>query len=47
MVTCDQEIADYIESIGGNTVMTGNHHDRASDLCEEALLKLKEKNGCH
>ena len=42
VATCDQEIVDYIESIGGEAVMTGNHHERASDRCAEALGYLEE-----
>ena len=41
VATCDQEIFDYIESIGGTAVMTSNQHERASDRCAEALLKLE------
>lgn len=37
VATCDRQIADYIESIGGRAVMTGSHHERASDRCAEAL----------
>ena len=37
VATCDDEIKKYIESIGGKAVMTGNHHERASDRCAEAL----------
>lgn len=44
VATCDQEIADYIESIGGKAVMTSDHHERASDRCAEALLKLEKEN---
>lgn len=44
VATCDQEIFDYIESIGGHAVMTGTQHERASDRCAEALAKLEEKN---
>lgn len=44
VATCDQEIVNYIESIGGKAVMTGNHHERASDRCAEALMKLEVKN---
>jgi 3-deoxy-manno-octulosonate cytidylyltransferase (CMP-KDO synthetase) len=43
VATCDREIADYIESIGGVAVMTGSHHERASDRCAEALPLLEEK----
>jgi 3-deoxy-manno-octulosonate cytidylyltransferase (CMP-KDO synthetase) len=45
VATCDEEIRDYITSIGGVAVMTGNHHERASDRCAEALAKLEETNG--
>jgi 3-deoxy-manno-octulosonate cytidylyltransferase (CMP-KDO synthetase) len=41
VATCDREIADYVTSIGGRTVMTGSHHERASDRCAEALLLLE------
>lgn len=43
VATCDKEIFDYIESIGGIAVMTSNQHERASDRCAEALLKLEER----
>jgi len=45
VATCDQEIIDYIESIGGTAVMTSDTHERASDRCAEALLKLEEIKG--
>lgn len=45
IATCDQEIFDYIESIGGVAVMTGDQHERASDRCAEALVKLEKANG--
>jgi len=44
VATCDREIYDYIESIGGVAVMTGDHHERASDRCAEALVKLEVVN---
>jgi 3-deoxy-manno-octulosonate cytidylyltransferase (CMP-KDO synthetase) len=44
VATCDQEILEYIESIGGEAVMTSSHHDRASDRCAEALGYLEKKN---
>lgn len=46
VATCDKEIYDYIESIGGTAVMTSDKHERASDRCAEALLKLEEQYGC-
>lgn len=44
VATCDREICDYIESIGGIAVMTGDQHERASDRCAEALVKLEKAN---
>ena len=41
VATCDQEIADYIKSIGGQAVMTSDKHERASDRCAEALGYLE------
>jgi 3-deoxy-manno-octulosonate cytidylyltransferase (CMP-KDO synthetase) len=41
VATCDQEIFDYIESIGGTAVMTSDSHERASDRCAEALVILE------
>ena len=45
VATCDQQIADYIASIGGRAIMTGSHHERASDRCAEALTILEQKEG--
>ena len=45
VATCDQEILEYIESIGGEAVMTSNHHERASDRCAEALGYLEKQDG--
>lgn len=44
VATCDQEIFNYIESIGGTAVMTAATYERASDRCAEALLKLEKAN---
>ena len=44
VATCDKEIFDYIESIGGVAVMTSDTYERASDRCAEALTKLEEAN---
>ena len=41
MATCDQEIVDYIESIGGKAVMTSDTHERATDRTAEAMLKIE------
>ena len=45
VATCDNEIADYIESIGGRAVLTGSHHERASDRCAEALEVVEREDG--
>ncbi len=44
VATCDRVIYDYVKSIGGTAVMTGDQHERASDRCAEAMLKLEETN---
>ncbi len=45
VATCDREIYDYIESIGGKAVMTRDTHERASDRCAEALQKIETETG--
>ena len=40
VATCDKEIADYIESVGGKAVMNTDTHERASDRTAEAMLRL-------
>tara|TARA_B100002052_G_scaffold58743_1_gene51743 strand:+ start:18452 stop:19141 length:690 start_codon:yes stop_codon:yes gene_type:complete len=45
VATCDQEIKDYIESIGGRAVMTADTHERCSDRTAEAVLKLQRRLG--
>jgi 3-deoxy-manno-octulosonate cytidylyltransferase (CMP-KDO synthetase) len=45
VATCDIEIYDYIQSIGGSAVMTADSYDRASDRCAEALLTQEAKGG--
>jgi 3-deoxy-manno-octulosonate cytidylyltransferase (CMP-KDO synthetase) len=42
VATCDKEIYDYIQSIGGVAVMTADTYERASDRCAEALLKIEK-----
>ena len=42
IATCDQEIYDYVESIGGKAVMTSDTHERCSDRCAEAMLKIEQ-----
>jgi 3-deoxy-manno-octulosonate cytidylyltransferase (CMP-KDO synthetase) len=45
VATCDKEIVDYVESIGGKAVMTADTHQRASDRSAEALLKIEKITG--
>jgi 3-deoxy-manno-octulosonate cytidylyltransferase (CMP-KDO synthetase) len=46
VATCDIEIFEYIESIGGRAIMTGSHHERASDRCAEALEIVEKQDKC-
>ncbi len=41
VATCDEVIFEYINSIGGNAVMTSDNHERASERTAEALLKIE------
>ncbi len=45
VATCDNIILDHINSINGNVILTGNHHERASDRCAEALFKIEKDLG--
>ena len=45
VATCDKEIFDYIESIGGKAIMTADTHERASDRAAEAMVKIEEATG--
>ena len=45
VATCDQEIFHYVESIGGEAIMTSSAHERASDRASEAMLKIEESTG--
>jgi 3-deoxy-manno-octulosonate cytidylyltransferase (CMP-KDO synthetase) len=45
VATCDQEIMDYVHSIGGKAVMTADTHQRASDRTAEALLHIERETG--
>ena len=42
VATCDKEIFDYIESIGGKAIMTSVKHERASDRTAEAMVKAEK-----
>jgi 3-deoxy-manno-octulosonate cytidylyltransferase (CMP-KDO synthetase) len=41
VATCDQEIVDYVEGLGGKAILTANTHERASDRTAEALMKIE------
>ena len=45
IATCDDEIRRYAVSIGAGVIMTGAHHQRASDRAAEAMLKIERQNG--
>ena len=45
VATCDNEIYDYIESIGGKAVMTAESHQRAADRVAEALINIEKSKG--
>jgi 3-deoxy-manno-octulosonate cytidylyltransferase (CMP-KDO synthetase) len=45
VATCDREIFDYIESIGGKAVMTADTHERASDRAAEAMIRIEDACG--
>lgn len=44
VATCDKEIFDYVESIGGRAVMTSDSHERCTDRCAEAMLKVEDQS---
>jgi 3-deoxy-manno-octulosonate cytidylyltransferase (CMP-KDO synthetase) len=41
--TCDLEIFEYVENLGGRAVMTSDQHERASDRCAEAMIILEKE----
>ena len=43
IATCDQEIVDAAAKFGAVGIMTANTHERASDRCHEAMMKLAEQ----
>ena len=45
VATCDQEIYDYIVSVGGKAIMTSDTHERCSDRTAEAMLKVESTTG--
>lgn len=45
VATCDQEIADYVSSIGGSAVMTSSSHTRATTRTAEAMELIEAASG--
>lgn len=45
VATCDDEIFDFVKSIGGNVVMTADTHDRATDRAAEAVHTIEAETG--
>jgi 3-deoxy-manno-octulosonate cytidylyltransferase (CMP-KDO synthetase) len=45
VATCDEEIKEYMESIGGKAIMTSDKHERASDRATEAMIKIEKETG--
>lgn len=45
VATCDQEIKDYVESIGGKAIMTSDCHERCTDRTAEAMQKIELETG--
>ena len=45
VATCDKEIFEYVVSIGGKAVITSDSHERCTDRCAEAMLKVEEQTG--
>jgi len=45
VATCDEEIAEYIRSIGGPVVMTAQSHTRATTRTAEALRHVEATTG--
>ena len=43
VATCDIQIKNYIDSIGGKTIMTSNSHERASERTAEAMIKIEKQ----
>lgn len=45
VATCDAEIADYVSSIGGKSIMTSDRHTRATTRTAEALEIIERHTG--
>jgi len=44
VATCDAKIYDYVKSVGGRAIMTSDKHERASDRCAEALIRIEQED---
>lgn len=44
VATCDSIIKDYVESIGGNVIITSTSHNRATTRTAEAIQKIEADN---
>ena len=45
VATCDEEIRDYVESIGGKAIMTADTHERCTERTSEALEIIERETG--
>jgi 3-deoxy-manno-octulosonate cytidylyltransferase (CMP-KDO synthetase) len=45
VATCDEEIREYVEGLGGNVVMTSTRHTRATTRSAEAVENVQNSNG--
>lgn len=45
VATCDEEIADYVRSIGGTAIMTSTAHTRATTRTAEAVDIIEREGG--
>ncbi|MDY6917840.1 MAG: 3-deoxy-manno-octulosonate cytidylyltransferase [Chloroflexota bacterium] len=45
VATCDEEILEYVASIGGKAIMTSDSHERCTDRIAEALEKIEATVG--
>lgn len=45
VATCDEEIAEYVRSIGGSPVMTATSHTRATTRTAEAMEHIEAADG--
>lgn len=43
VATCDREIEDYVQSIGGEALYTKRTHERASERCVDALAQIERR----